>query len=609
MAELYAEFINVSGSFFNSLSQEKESNRVEQSKNAAGTEPVHHKQSKDDEASILTDPVSEKGSTRSMPIKPLTSISHRLRTLKKRKPHREGVLGTIPNQGLESTSASSHVLRTYSANGTQSRATEQPSDAATLLHNHDHSRTKLTEAREAMNLSNCTAAVRSRSTTERISVQLDEDESQTTEEPTSLNQPKCYAKPFTRPKGDSANFKTGDVSRSPDFLAAFEALVNNVLPLLTQPQDPPPSLDSLISKSTKLCTTVYYQKSDGPSSPWVALFFQRPDNWIQLALLPFDHEQDAILIEPPIVEADESSPLFAYCGQDNTHILRLFYVRTTGAKRMLREHNLTLDSDDQVAYREGSINTLEVYLDGQSAIHGHYSNSQDFCLVVQTPSLSLQMIQLVRGQWKLFTSERLELGQIKIFDIRVDTHSTWLGAESPIVVVETINGGNLVHYRWFAWDKKRTPQIFLVKEPHFGKWWNPPWNSGIENLSWYSVVILRNARTRWFRGFAYCSLNELRLKEPGQTDHDRNRYIFGDYEGRDKLVCKILRGSACHYDHYSDTFICFTEDGDFIRLLLPHADLATHQYLSLKRKVFAEIPRKENKDMVRWTPLERPKRR
>lgn len=85
---------------------------------------------------------------------------------------------------------------------------------------------------------------------------------------------------------------------------------------------------------------------------------------IQITLLPYNDEQDSILNEPPVVEADEGSPLFAYCGQGN--ILRLFYVRTNRTKRSLSEHNLITDSENHVIYKDGNINTLAMCFDEQS---------------------------------------------------------------------------------------------------------------------------------------------------------------------------------------------------------------------------------------------------
>jgi hypothetical protein len=77
-------------------------------------------------------------------------------------------------------------------------------------------------------------------------------------------------------------------------------------------------------------------------APWGFFFFQRPDNWIQLALIPMNHSRRTIILDH-IVKAAKSSPLrpVIYREDDEKVTLKLyFYPPYEGEHPVLAESTL-----------------------------------------------------------------------------------------------------------------------------------------------------------------------------------------------------------------------------------------------------------------------------
>ncbi|PVH71052.1 hypothetical protein DL98DRAFT_660867 [Cadophora sp. DSE1049] len=85
-------------------------------------------------------------------------------------------------------------------------------------------------------------------------------------------------------------------------------------------------------------------------APWGFLFFQRPDNWIQPALVPRDGSRQAILLEP-LVEASKDSPL--WCDMDKNlskSTLRLFFCRESQSELVLSEGRIEFGDNRQISW-------------------------------------------------------------------------------------------------------------------------------------------------------------------------------------------------------------------------------------------------------------------
>ncbi|CZR66930.1 uncharacterized protein PAC_16831 [Phialocephala subalpina] len=85
-------------------------------------------------------------------------------------------------------------------------------------------------------------------------------------------------------------------------------------------------------------------------APWGFLFFQRPDNWIQPALIPRDSSQKAILLQP-LVEATKDSPLWCDIDENvSKSTLRLFFSYDCRSRSLLSEVKIEFGEYGQISW-------------------------------------------------------------------------------------------------------------------------------------------------------------------------------------------------------------------------------------------------------------------
>lgn len=246
-----------------------------------------------------------------------------------------------------------------------------------------------------------------------------------------------------------------DTRNNIDFLPTFERMFDTIVPLLTQPpqQSETPKTMPKLSKNSRICTAGY----ESGESNWVALFFQRLDNWIQLALLPVFYGHEAILVDPPIVEVEDGTPLACHLDE-KTDTLRLFYCqKDETCNRVLSEKILRLKLNKNSTWEEGSLHELKIRLSDDSNITFNDSPKawEYLTLFIITPSFSLQMVRNTERGWKTFTSTPLEKTSIRIKSVY---YEEWPGFLWPFInsklTLIARHGATVNEYIWYPWGEK-----------------------------------------------------------------------------------------------------------------------------------------------------------
>ncbi|KAF5560128.1 hypothetical protein FNAPI_4295 [Fusarium napiforme] len=90
----------------------------------------------------------------------------------------------------------------------------------------------------------------------------------------------------------------------------------------------PRLMEILGNKKSLLDTRSWVSATIEKEMPYGVLVFQRPDNWIQLAILPRDHDK-ATVLEAPLLEAMENTPLschFDYIDSGSRNLRIYFFT-------------------------------------------------------------------------------------------------------------------------------------------------------------------------------------------------------------------------------------------------------------------------------------------
>ncbi|KAH7169596.1 hypothetical protein DER46DRAFT_573481 [Fusarium sp. MPI-SDFR-AT-0072] len=124
--------------------------------------------------------------------------------------------------------------------------------------------------------------------------------------------------------GTSANFMVSNTSGYIDSPKLVDILRNDKSTgKISHSHEPTDAIkQSLLDKRSWVSAAIEKEVSYG------VLVFQRPDNWIQLAILPRDHDE-ATVLETPLLQAMENTPLschFEYSDSDSRNLRIYFFT-------------------------------------------------------------------------------------------------------------------------------------------------------------------------------------------------------------------------------------------------------------------------------------------
>lgn len=133
---------------------------------------------------------------------------------------------------------------------------------------------------------------------------------------------------------------------------------------------------------------------------WGFLFFQRPDNWIQPALIRRDSSRKAILLQP-LVEATKDSPLWCDIDENvSNSTLRLFFSCDSGSESLLSEVKIEFGDNGQTSWSVIPLQrTFPGNLDIRKFIYGAFDQGKIVLTCVTSSQILVRYREQEDGSW------------------------------------------------------------------------------------------------------------------------------------------------------------------------------------------------------------------
>ncbi|KAJ0115559.1 hypothetical protein J7T55_010381 [Diaporthe amygdali] len=327
-------------------------------------------------------------------------------------------------------------------------------------------------------------------------------------------------------------------------------------------QDPPELLHMLQDTETKCVCQRFGRIEDSlgngtsmasatnDTSPWIFLFFQRWDGWVQLVLFPKDYKSKLIALDT-IAKAVEKSPLSCILtlkDKEGTYnqrgsLLRLFFIQVLGdGNPCLVERRLDLTDGPPFKWDCGN-------LEDKDAIRIPTNIFQHYCLngVLHLTYVSANGELLIvseddDGDWWSIRKPDIFIAPEEPLFINSYRERTgnflWGPSLRTVVLLHSIGGETITRYEVRGWLDDMSNELRVKKSQIPVNWHGLAFSQS--PTSWIPLFdrqVEKEEGTEEMIGF-YC-----------KTPDDKVFYFKGHYEKElqsPELVCSVKPGSEIH---------------------------------------------------------------